>query len=115
MKFSRFISRGLKCPLISQTGRTTWRKETTYRLPLNRGPLAPQDVLQLSEVLDEGHHLRLEALGVHGLHGGHLQAHADVVFPPQQGVRPAVPTDKRVCDSGTRQYVRTTWVDLGVS
>lgn len=64
---------------------------STYRLALDGGPLAPQDVLQLREVLNEGHHLGLKALRVHVLHRGHLQAHADVVLPPQQRVGPAVP------------------------
>lgn len=103
MKFSRFSFRGLKVPLISQTEKATWRNETTYRLPLNRGPLAPQDVLQLSEVLNEGHHLRLEALGVHVLHRGHLEAHANVVLPPQQRVGPSIPRNgKNVTHTAAR-------------
>lgn len=69
-------------------------KESTHRLALNGGSLAPQHVLQLSEVLDEGHHLGLEALGVHILHGGHLQAHANVVLSPEQRVRPPVSVRK---------------------
>lgn len=45
-------------------------------------------------MLDEGHHLGLEALSVHILHGGHLQAHSDVVFSPEQRVRPSISRHK---------------------
>lgn len=87
--------------MISQTGKATWGNEPSYRLPLDGGSLAPQDILQLREVLDEGHHLGLEALRVHILHGGHLEAHSHVVFSPEQWVRPAVSGKKR--ESVTRQ------------
>lgn len=45
-------------------------------------------------MLDEGHHLGLEALGVHVLHRGHAQGHADVTLPLQQRVRPPVPVTR---------------------
>jgi hypothetical protein len=50
--------------------------------------------LQLSEVLDEGHHLCLKALSMHILYGGHLQAHADVMLSPEQRVRLPIPGNK---------------------
>lgn len=42
-------------------------------------------------MLDEGHHLCLEALGVHVLHRGHAQGDAHVALALQQRVRPPVP------------------------
>lgn len=45
-------------------------------------------------MLNEGHHLRLEALSVHVLHGGHLEAHSDVVFSPEQRVGPSISGDR---------------------
>lgn len=63
-------------------------------------------------MLDEGHHLGLEALSVHILHGGHLQAHSDVVFSPEQRVRPSISRHKgkNVTDSS-----KETCVDLEFS
>lgn len=45
----------------------------THSLTLHCSPLPAKDILQLGEVLDERHHLSLEALGVDILHRGHLQ------------------------------------------
>lgn len=42
--------------------------ESTHSLALHCGPLPAEDVLQLGKVLDESHHLSLEALGVNILH-----------------------------------------------
>lgn len=40
----------------------------THSLALHCSPLPAKDILQLGEMLDEGHHLSLEALGVDILH-----------------------------------------------
>lgn len=63
----------------------------THSLALHGSPLPAEDVLQLGEMLDERHHLRLEALGVDILHRGHLQKHFNVKPAGQVRVGPAVP------------------------
>lgn len=63
----------------------------TYSLALHRGTLPAQDILQLGEVLDEGHHLCLETLRMNVLHGGHLQRHLHVALTLQEGVWLAIP------------------------
>lgn len=85
------------CKLSELSNTPTLQKDAieTYRLPFDRCSLAPQDILQLSEMLDERHHLRLEALRVNVLHRGHPQAHPDVTISLQQGIRPARPGKER--------------------
>lgn len=60
---------------------------STHSLALHCGPLPAKDILQLGEMLDECHHLSLEALGVDVLHWGHLQGHLDVTFSLQVRIR----------------------------
>lgn len=69
--------RGENAPLWSRGfsffKRRWTRAAATHSLALHCSPLPAKDVLQLGEMLDEGHHLSLEALGVDVLHRGHLQ------------------------------------------
>lgn len=73
--------------------KSTLRMEaaSTHSLALHRSPLPAEDVLQLGEMLDEGHHLGLEALGVDVLHRGHLQQDLHVKVPAQVRISLPVP------------------------
>lgn len=66
-------------------------QQPTHSLALNCSSLPAQDVLELGEVLDEGHHLRLEALGVDVLHRGHLERHLYVTLPIQVRIKLTIP------------------------
>lgn len=63
----------------------------THSLTLHCSPLPAKHVLQLGEMLDEGHHLSLEALGVDILDRGHLQDQLDVKLTRQERIRLPIP------------------------
>lgn len=103
------------CYCFTQVG--FYRGGGTHRLTLHRRPLPAQDVLQLGEVLDESHHLGLEALSMDVLHRGHLQQHFHVELPPEVRIGRPVPEGPEPHQrppqrSGKRSFAADSLVDV---
>lgn len=92
-----------------------WRfiQAATHSLTLHCSPLPAEDILQLGEMLDERHHLSLEALGVDILHRRHLQQHFNVKLPCQVRIRLAIPAritaeagGQAMCSKAKRAFIK---------